>query len=159
MLSDGQEPPRRRNRFERRAQRAITDRHVLRYLSAATLVLAVGAGVLVWLIDRRDFATLGDAMWWSLQTLTTVGYGDIVPHTTWGRVVGAVVMVLGLTFLSILTATITSSFVAANQEARAARVAVKREERRTGDDAVLQEILERVTAIEEALREAEERER
>src|SRR4051812_47086929 len=104
MLSQSRVPRRRGARFGRRAGRAIADRHIVRYLSGATVLVAAGAGVLVWLIDRRDFATVGNAMWWSVQTLTTVGYGDIVPHTTWGRVVGSAVMVLGLTFLSILTA-------------------------------------------------------
>ena len=49
-----------------------------------------------------------DAIWWALVTLTTVGYGDIVPQAGWGRLIGAFVMVLGVTFLSFLTATVTS---------------------------------------------------
>jgi voltage-gated potassium channel Kch len=155
MLSD---PRPRRDRFERRAERAIANRHVVRYLSGATIVLVAGAAFLVWLVDRRDFATLGDALWWSVQTLTTVGYGDIVPHTTWGRVVGSAVMVLGLTFLSILTATVTSYFVAADQGARMAEVEARRGEEAAGDDAVMQEILERLSAIETAVREREPRE-
>jgi voltage-gated potassium channel len=158
MLRDNRRPRRHTDRFQRRAERAIADRHIIRYLSGATLVLSAGAGLLVWLIDRRDFSTLGDAMWWSLQTLTTVGYGDVVPHTAWGRVVGAAVMVLGLTFLSILTATITSYFVAADQVARMAAVEADRGEDAAGDDAVLREILQRLTAIEATLREHEERE-
>jgi voltage-gated potassium channel len=158
MVSEARLPGPRRDRFERRAERAIAGRHVIRYLSCATIVLAAGAAVLVWLIDRRDFATLGEAMWWSLQTLTTVGYGDVVPYTTWGRVVGGAVMVLGLTFLSILTATITSYFVSADQAARAAEAEARRGERAAGDDAVTQELLARLTAIEAALREREQRE-
>jgi voltage-gated potassium channel len=154
MLTD---PRPRRDRFERRAERAIANRHVVRYLSGATIVLVAGAAFLVWLVDRRDFATLGDALWWSVQTLTTVGYGDIVPHTTWGRVVGSAVMVLGLTFLSILTATVTSYFVAADQGARMAEVEARRGEEDAGDDAVMREILERLTGIEAALREREPR--
>ena len=126
---------------------------MFRYLAGATLVLSVAAGVTVWLIDRRDFHTLGDGLWWSLVTLATVGYGDIVPHTAWGRVVGAAVIVLGVTFLSVLTATITTSFVAADQEARAAEADARRGESAEDVDPVQQQILERVTAIERALRE------
>ena len=103
------------SRLRGRAQRAIAERHVLRYLSGATLLLSVSAGIGIYLIDRRDFATVGDAMWWALQTLSTVGYGDVVPHTAWGRVLGSLVIVLGITFLSVLTATITSAFVRAGQ--------------------------------------------
>jgi voltage-gated potassium channel len=158
MLSERRLPRPRRDRFERRAERAIADRHVVRYLSGATIVLVTAAAVLVRLLDHRDFATLGDALWWSVQTLTTVGYGDIVPRTTWGRVVGSAVMVLGLTFLSMLTATVTSYFVAADQGARMAEVEARRGEEAAGDDAVMQEILERLTAIEAALGEREPRE-
>src|SRR5215207_8972128 len=114
--------PRIEQRFKGRAQRAIVGRHVFRYLAGVTVVLSCAAGVLVWLIDRRDFATLGDGMWWALQTLSTVGYGDVVPHTAWGRAVGSVVIVLGVTFLSFLTATVTSYFVSADQDARAAEL-------------------------------------
>ncbi|HEY6762491.1 MAG TPA: potassium channel family protein [Baekduia sp.] len=153
----GGRPPRRhRERFERRAERAIAGRHVFRYLSAVTLLLGIGAGILVWLIDRRDFSTVGDGMWWSLQTLTTVGYGDVVPHTSWGRVVGAGVMVVGVTFLSVLTATITSYFVSSDQEERAVEVEQLRGEDAASDAALLREILDRVTAIERALEERRE---
>jgi voltage-gated potassium channel len=143
---------RRRSRFERRAARAIAERHAFRYLAAATFVLAAGAGVLVWAIDRRDFDTVGDGFWWALQTLSTVGYGDVVPHTTWGRVVGTFVIVLGVTFLAMLTAAITSYFVAADQERREAEVEELRGREAVDRDALLGEILERVRAIEDELK-------
>jgi voltage-gated potassium channel Kch len=138
----------RRARFQDRAARAISNRHIFRYLAGATVVLSVAAGVTVWLIDRRDFPTLGDGLWWSLVTLATVGYGDIVPHTAWGRVVGAAVIVVGVTFLSLLTATITTYFVSADQAARDASAA--------GSEVTLEQILERLTAIEQALRERDD---
>jgi voltage-gated potassium channel len=144
--------PHRRARFEKRAERAIAKRHVFRYLAGATFLLTLASGVTVWLIDRRDFHTLGDALWWALVTLATVGYGDIVPHTAWGRIVGSVVIIVGVTFLSLLTATITSYFVSSDEEARAAEVEALRGETTEDTDVMLQQILERVTAIEQALR-------
>jgi voltage-gated potassium channel len=54
---------------------------------------------------------LGKGSWWALATLTTVGYGDVVPETTAGRLVGAGLMFGGLLMLSLLTATIASVFV------------------------------------------------
>jgi voltage-gated potassium channel len=51
-------------------------------------------------------------MWWALQTVTTVGYGDVTPTHVSGRLVGAVVMLQGIAFIAIVTAVITSTFVA-----------------------------------------------
>jgi voltage-gated potassium channel len=146
-----------RRRFERRAERAIAERHAFRYLTLATFGLAIIAGVVMWLIDRRDFATLGDASWWALQTVTTVGYGDVVPHTTWGKLLGSLVIALGATFLAMLTATITAYLISADQEARQAAVDELRGRERVDRDATLQEILDRVRAIEEELRARSER--
>lgn len=56
------------------------------------------------------------AFWWAIETVTTVGYGDVVPHQTTGKVLAAFLMLGGLSMLAILTATITSSFVAYRQE-------------------------------------------
>ena len=86
-------------------------RHAIRAIVAATVVATVLGGFLVWLFDRKDFATLGEAMWWALQTVTTVGYGDVTPKNTLGRIIGATVLLYSVTFLSILTAAITTSFV------------------------------------------------
>ena len=55
--------------FRHRASRAIANRTIFRYLASAMLVLSFGAGVVVWLIDRKDFHTLGDGLWWALVTL------------------------------------------------------------------------------------------
>jgi len=56
------------------------------------------------------FATIGDAMWWGVVTLTTVGYGDIVPHTTVGRWAGVAIMFTGIAVLGVLAGTMASFF-------------------------------------------------
>src|SRR3954467_3973703 len=104
-------------RVDRRARTAVSRGRVLPYLAFVTFLLSMSAGVAVWLIDRKDFHTLGDAMWWAIVTLATVGYGDIVPHSTWGRIVGSGVIVMGVTFIAVVTATVTSYFVSADREA------------------------------------------
>ena len=72
-------------------------------------MIVVGSAVLALLLDRRDFTDTGEALWWSLQTVTTVGYGDVVPVTTHGRIIAGVVMLLGIAASSVLTAFVTSA--------------------------------------------------
>jgi voltage-gated potassium channel len=57
-----------------------------------------------------DFATYGDAMWWGIVTLTTVGYGDIVPITYTGRIAGVFLMVTGVATLGIISGTLATFF-------------------------------------------------
>ena len=56
------------------------------------------------------FKTYGDALWWGIVTLTTVGYGDIVPKTTTGRVAGIMIMFTGVAVLGLLAGSLASFF-------------------------------------------------
>jgi voltage-gated potassium channel len=102
--------------WQGRMQQAVANRRVFPYLAVMTVGLGLAAGFVVTLVDRKDFPSFGIGVWWAIVTLATVGYGDVVPHTAWGRVVGSAVIVVGVTFISFLTATITSYFVAAEEE-------------------------------------------
>jgi voltage-gated potassium channel len=76
---------------------------------------ALTGAILVTLFEHRlnnQFQVLGDAIWYVFVTMTTVGYGDKVPITTGGKVIGVMVMLFGMTLLSVFTATISSIFVA-----------------------------------------------
>jgi voltage-gated potassium channel Kch len=116
-----------------------------------TLGIVLVGGLIVWVFDRREFPDLGSALWYTLQTVTTVGYGDHVPATEVGRLVGASVMVVGVALIAILTASITSVFVeAAQRRQRAGRDAQE------SDSVValhqrLDEVLARLAAIEATL--------
>ena len=77
-----------------------------------TVVVTVGAGALISLIDNKEYSNVGVGLWWAIQTVTTVGYGDVTPKDVVGRVVAAVVMLYGIAFIAIVTAVITSTFVA-----------------------------------------------
>jgi voltage-gated potassium channel len=135
------------SRVQRRAQQAVINRRVFPYLAGVTAVLAVGTGIIAHLIDRRDFPTVEDGIWWSIVTLGTVGYGDIVPTTTWGRILGSIVIIFGVTFISFLVATVTSVFVDADRT----EIEAGRAEREAHTHALLERIDERLTAIEAQL--------
>ena len=62
-------------------------------------------------VDSGDFATFWDGVWGAVVTVTTVGYGDLCPHTVARRSIGIAVMLLGVGFLAVLTATVASHFV------------------------------------------------
>jgi hypothetical protein len=96
----------------RRLERAFETGRILPFLMVVITALACSAGVVMWIVDRDDFPTLGLALWWAVTTVTTVGYGDVVPTDAPGRVVGAGLMIAGYASLSLLTGVIASLLVA-----------------------------------------------
>jgi voltage-gated potassium channel len=78
----------------------------------ATTVVVIAAGIAMRLIDHDQYPSVWVGMWWALQTVTTVGYGDVTPSKPGGRILASFVMLEGIAFLTITTAVITSSFVA-----------------------------------------------
>jgi voltage-gated potassium channel Kch len=119
----------------------------------ATTLVVVGGGIAMRIFDHREYATIWVGMWWALQTVTTVGYGDVTPKHPIGRVIAAAVMLEGIAFLAILTAAITSSFVARAQREQA--LAEGREEAAFDAriDARLDEFAGRFDQLEAMLRE------
>jgi voltage-gated potassium channel len=84
----------------------------------ATAIVVVGGGLLMRLLDHDEYSNIWVGMWWALQTVTTVGYGDVTPKHTSGRIVASFVMLEGIAFLTIIIAAITSTFVARATEER-----------------------------------------
>jgi voltage-gated potassium channel len=95
----------------RRLDRSFESGRILPYLVATVTSVAFGFGFIMWLVDREDFPTLGTALWWAVSTVTTVGYGDVVPTSPLGRGVAAVLMVFGFASLSLLTGIVASLLV------------------------------------------------
>lgn len=95
----------------RRLEGALESGRILRYLMTAIVAIALASGVIMRLIDPEDFPSLGVALWWAVTTVTTVGYGDVVPVQPAGRAVAAVLMIVGFASLSLLTGIIASVLV------------------------------------------------
>jgi voltage-gated potassium channel len=100
--------PERASLIERRARRIANARSVVLGLSVTFVGLAFVGAIVMRIVDPDNFPSLGLAVWWALQTVTTVGYGDVVPTTGVGQVIGGIEMVLGISFIAFLTAGVTS---------------------------------------------------
>jgi voltage-gated potassium channel Kch len=100
--------------------------------------------VLERLVEPETFPTFGDAVWWALVTVSTTGYGDVVPHTVAGKVVASFVMINALALIPALTAIVTALLVRRRDENRYA--APPREQA-----ADLEEVIERLDRLERLL--------
>ena len=90
--------------------------HELRPLLAALfimLILAISASTMLYFAERSinpGFASVPNAMWWAIVTLSTVGYGDVTPVTVLGKMLGSVVAVLGLCMFALPASILASGF-------------------------------------------------
>jgi voltage-gated potassium channel len=110
----------------------------------ATTIVVIVSGILIRLIDHQEYSDVWVGMWWAVQTVTTVGYGDVTPRDPSGRIVAVVVMLQGVAFLTVFTAVITSIFVA--RAARERSADQEKEEQRE-----IQQIFARFDTIERKL--------
>ncbi len=122
-------------------------------ISIAVVTTVVIGGVVMWVVDRREYPDLGVAMWYVLQTVTTVGYGDVPPKEPIGRLVGSVIMVLAVAFLAMVTASITSTFFESRQHARRLQMRADEDEHRARLEAQFEQLLTRLDTIERRLAE------
>jgi voltage-gated potassium channel len=137
----GHHPPRARKRHHSRVpHHDLTARRAALAIGAVTLVVGLAGGILMWVVDREDFPTIGSGLWWAIQTITTVGYGDRVPNSDAGRILAALVMVTGLGFLSVVTAAISAMFIES-----------ARRKRGRSEEVTLQQLSERLERIERLL--------
>lgn len=147
-------PTDRGERVDAWVERSIERHGVTPRAAAVVIVLVWAAAVVVFavvqrLADPRTFPTIWQALWWSVQTVTTVGYGDVVPQQTAGKILAGVLMLGGLAFLSVLTAMITSVFVARRQ----ARGLERREDPMVEVIRRLDDITARLDALQAEVRE------
>lgn len=111
------------------------------FVLVGLLVLAAGAAM-TW-AESSEFGSIEQGIWWALETVTTVGYGDIVPHTTYGRLLGAFVMLLGISFFAILTASIAALFVGQEEKPEELRGQIEQLHRRLDETTAQLDRIER----------------
>ena len=123
-------------------------------VTATVLVVVVG-GVMMRVLDHKEYASIWLGMWWVLQTVTTVGYGDLTPESPIGKILTSLVMLWGVAFLAIITAAITSVFIARAQQERMAAA----DQAAAGAKHTVDDRLDRIDAQLQQLRELLERTR
>lgn len=92
-------------------KKGLRPRYAAYIVIAFWTVAIIIFGVVERLIDPDTFGSIWLGIWWATQTVTTVGYGDVVPHQTAGKAIAVILMLGGLSFLAVLTGAITSLFV------------------------------------------------
>ncbi len=119
--------------------RAVVSGRIIPYLVLLMLAAMMMAAVTVHVLSPKAFATFGDEVWWAAQTVTTVGYGDVVPTTSGGRFIGGIVIFVSVATVSLVTAVVTAAFVAYQQR------------RMSGEVERHQELRDALTRIEKRL--------
>jgi len=145
-------PIARPNLIERRMSRFLSRppsvKNAAGVIVVATVVVVAVGGILMRVLDHDEYSTVWVGMWWALQTVTTVGYGDVTPKNLSGRIVAVFVMLEGIAFLTIIIAAITSTFIA--------RAQLERDVTQHGDeDAAGRRIEARLDRIEQRLAQLE----
>jgi voltage-gated potassium channel len=97
-----------------------TVRQAAGVIVTATVVVVLASGVLMRLLDKHEYPNIWLGIWWAIQTVTTVGYGDVTPKSLAGRIVAGAVMLEGIALLAIVTAGVTSAFVRRAEQDREA---------------------------------------
>jgi voltage-gated potassium channel len=146
----------RANPIERRMSKFLREppsvRAAASVIVVATAMIVVGGGVLMRVFDHSEYSSVWVGMWWALQTVTTVGYGDVTPAEPIGRVIAAFVMLEGIAFLAIVTAAITSTFVARADREREEHDTVADATDRAWTEGRFDELAERLDRLESMLR-------
>ena len=125
--------------------RRLLVRHRLHYAVFVTLTVIFGSAALVLAVEDGgggNIQTFGDAIWWAVTTVTTVGYGDRYPVTAAGRGIAALLMVTGIAFFGVLTANVAAFFLERDAQPES-----------KSDDDRLDEIIRRLAVIEQRLNE------
>jgi voltage-gated potassium channel len=121
----------------------------LRYAALATFLILLGGGRAFAAVEKN--VSIWDGIWWACTTMTTVGYGDIYPHTTAGRIIGIVLMFVGIGFGTVLIAGLAQHFATQKVGEEVKRV----EELEVGVEAAERDVLAQLREVRTRLEELE----
>jgi voltage-gated potassium channel len=125
-------------RFEARVDRwteRLTLVRAVGTIIGIAVILVLVAGFLVRVVEGETFTSIGLAYWWAMETVTTVGYGDVVPNTVSGRVIASMLMLTGIALIPTLTSVIVSTLVSKRRQEEQERLEdmLRRVEQRLAD--------------------------
>jgi voltage-gated potassium channel len=100
------------------AMRRLFTPEGVRYAAMTTAFLVLIAGAAFAAIEKDQNLSAWDGIYWAISTVTTVGYGDVYPHTDAGRVIAAAVMLTGIGFVAVIPGAVAERFLSASREAR-----------------------------------------
>ena len=139
MASTGEPGRLARRMNERINRRGLRPRDAAYLIVGVWLFFIVVFAVVERLVDPQTFGNVWEGIWWGAQTVTTVGYGDVVPQDTVGKAIAVILMLGGLSLIAVVTGAITSTFVTRAESERM----------KAGDDPVMQELKKLSTQLEE----------
>ncbi len=90
---------------------SLSARRAAAIIATSTVLITVAGGILERVFDHKEFHTTGKGLWFALETVTTVGYGDVTPSQRSGRIIGGVIMLAGIAFLAVITAAVTAALI------------------------------------------------
>jgi voltage-gated potassium channel len=136
-------------------------KNLVRRLGVPALVVAVAVFVAAGIVKHAEgppeYSTYGESAWWAMVTVTTVGYGDIVPQTTEGRTVAVILMLVGVALLGTVAASLASFFeeISGRREAEASESALSRSDPLEGLQRSLDDVRKELASLRAALGETE----
>jgi voltage-gated potassium channel len=128
----------RRNRVELRIYERLTLVRAVNLIVLVTLLLTLGAAVLERLAEPETFTSFGDACWWAIATVSSTGFGDVVPQTAAGKAVATVVMVTSMAWIPAITTIVVTLHMSRERERHAF----------PASDRAHEEVLERLRGLE-----------
>jgi len=97
--------------------RSVLSLEGIKYAALIAVGTVIVGGAVFGVIERQNGVTTWDGVWWAVTTVTTVGYGDIAPKSDGGRMIGMLIMFVGIGFVALLTAWVADRFINIQMEA------------------------------------------